>query len=328
MARKAKSTTTNSSLGTPHRQIHPADGRERFALELLDGLWEKYRQRVEYVRRYEEVVAGAGATFVNDHIAFRTIACQRPWAGIGSVARVFTALGYRAAGCYQFPDKHLSSLHYQHPRPGFPKIFVSELELWDLAPAERKTILRTLRTHREALPDETLAALAVVESQSPAARGKLLQVLLRHFHRLPWDLPPKKDVQAINQASQFAAWVLVHGYAVNHFTALVNSHQAAGLRDIEQTIQRLREAGIPMKSEIEGAPGSKLRQSATEAVVINVPVRVAGRMQKMPWTYAYFELAERGTVTNPATGQQERFEGFLGPQATQLFEMTRTVGKG
>jgi hypothetical protein len=43
----------------------------------------------------------------------------------------------------------------------------------------------------------------------------------------------------------------------------------------------------------------------------------------MPWTYAYFELAQRDTVADPATGKKVRFEGFLGPQATNLFEMTR-----
>ena len=43
----------------------------------------------------------------------------------------------------------------------------------------------------------------------------------------------------------------------------------------------------------------------------------------MPWTYAYFELAERGPVIDPSTGDTSQFEGFLGPQATQLFDMTR-----
>jgi hypothetical protein len=42
----------------------------------------------------------------------------------------------------------------------------------------------------------------------------------------------------------------------------------------------------------------------------------------MPWTYAYFELAERGEVADES-GRRGRFEGFLGPQATQLFEMTK-----
>jgi hypothetical protein len=78
-----------------------------------------------------------------------------------------------------------------------------------------------------------------------------------------------------------------------------------------------------MKSEIEGVVGSKLRQTATEAVVIDVDVSKFGVRTTMPWTYAYFELAERGEVSDPETGKRARFEGFLGPQATQLFEMTR-----
>ena len=77
-----------------------------------------------------------------------------------------------------------------------------------------------------------------------------------------------------------------------------------------------------MKDEIEGAPGSILRQTATSAVLIDVDVREGTQSTKMPWTYAYFELAERGFVED-ANGQKQRFEGFLGPQATQLFEMTR-----
>ena len=56
---------------------------------------------------------------------------------------------------------------------------------------------------------------------------------------------------------------------------------------------------------------------------IHVAVTEGGNQITMPWSYAYFELAERNTVPDPTTGEQVRFEGFLGPQATQLFEMTR-----
>ena len=52
-----------------------------------------------------------------------------------------------------------------------------------------------------------------------------------------------------------------------------------------------------------------------------------GRPATMPWTYAYFELAERNPVVDPSTGELVRFEGFLGPQATNLFEMTRVDAK-
>ena len=33
--------------------------------------------------------------------------------GIFSSARVFEALGYRAAECYSFEDKHLGAIYYQ-----------------------------------------------------------------------------------------------------------------------------------------------------------------------------------------------------------------------
>jgi hypothetical protein len=33
--------------------------------------------------------------------------------GIFSTSRVFEALGYRAAECYSFEDKHLGAIYYQ-----------------------------------------------------------------------------------------------------------------------------------------------------------------------------------------------------------------------
>jgi hypothetical protein len=320
---KRPSREPSATLAAPHREVAARDHRDRLALELFDALWTRYRQRVRYVQQYEQVVQAAGGRFVNDHIAFRTIACQRPTVGIVTLARIFTALGYRAAGAYQFPDKHLASLHFQHPVPGFPKLFITELELWQLPEATRRTILRTVRTHRDPPTDETLAALSGANELAASDRTRLLARLVRWFHDLPWELPTAKDVAAVNEVSQFGAWVLVHGYNVNHFTALINSHGVAELDNIEKTIDRLKSAGVPMKSEIEGGRGSKLRQTATEAVKLEMPVRQGARRGRLPWTYAYFELAERGDVTDAETGKTARFEGFLGPQATQLFEMTK-----
>ena len=68
---------------------------------------------------------------------------------------------------------------------------------------------------------------------------------------------------------------------------------------------------------------SILDMDAREAVVVPVPVRDNTRTVEIPWTYAYFEIAERPFMKNPVTGQMERFEGFLGGQATHLFEMTK-----
>jgi len=312
-----------SQVRGPHQAINAADERERFTLQLFDILWDRYRQRVAHAAAYEDLIQQAGATFFNDHIAFRTFACQQPSTGIACISRIFEALGYRAAGCYDFPDKHLTAIHYQHPNRLFPKLFISELKTWELTPAAREAILQTLQTHRPPLSEKALAALSSLDKLDAGNQKALLETVVNQLHDLPWDLPEKKDLVALNEESQYAAWVLVHGYNVNHFTSLVNSHEAEALNDIEKTIEALRQAGVPMKTEIEGERGSKLRQSATEAAVIEVAVRDDGNASSMPWTYAYFELAERGEITDPETGQPVRFEGFLGPQATQLFEMTK-----
>jgi hypothetical protein len=275
------------------------------------------------VRAYEDVVREAGATFVNDHIAFRTLAGQSPLCGLASLSRIFEALGYDAAGCYRFPDKHLSAVHFQHPNGAFPKIFISELKVWELPAAAREIVVRTLALQRPAVHESILVELATLDARPKGPWHTLLNIVQNQFQERPWPPPDERDVRTLNETSQYAAWVLVHGHEVNHFTSLINSHGPGPLATIEQTIEALRRRGVPMKAEIEGAPGSRLRQSATEAAEIDVPIRSGTHEATMPWTYAYFELAERGEVVDPETGRKERFEGFLGPQATNLFEMTR-----
>jgi hypothetical protein len=313
----------------PHASIPTKTPHERFLARLFDALWDTYRRRVSYVQTYEQVIRKAGATFFNDHIAFRTLACQQPLTGIASLSRIFEALGYRAAGSYHFEDKQLSAIHFQHANPQFPKLFISELKVWELPALAREIVNRVVRSHRPPVSEAMLTAMHGLDNESTAGQASsgtqddLLHTVVNQFEQLPWLLPRREDVVAMNKVSQYAAWVLVHGYNVNHFTSLINSHGMPALDDIEKTIAALSAAGVPMKSEIEGERGSKLRQSATEAVNIDVQVSDNGLPAAMPWTYAYFELAQRDTVVDPTTGKQVRFEGFLGPQATNLFEMTR-----
>jgi len=312
----------NSPISGPHQAIPTSSAREKFCAELFDRLWDRYRQRVSYVQTYEKVIREAKATFVNDHIAFRTFATQQPLGGIASISRIFETLGYRAAGSYHFDDKQLSAIHFQHANQQFPKLFISELRVWELPTDARAIIEKTAKSHRPAVAAEALAALANLDRDNKPA-ADLMPRIVAEFHDLPWILPAREDVEKLNKVSQYAAWVLVHGYNVNHFTSLINSHSVPALDDIEKTIAALQKAGVPMKKEIEGERGSKLRQSSTEAVMIDVDVHDRGVPAKMPWTYAYFELAQRDAVTDPDTGKKVRFEGFLGPQATNLFEMTR-----
>ena len=316
---------THQSLVSPHLLHESASPAEHFLSALFDRLWTVYKSRVTYVQAYEKMVAAHGATFFNDHIAFRTFAWQRPTLGIVTLSRLFEVLGYRAAGSYQFEDKHLAATHFQHANPRLPKIFISELQTWKL-PADCQEILRsTLAHHRQPLGDQTLTELSQLSTKSSETdRQHLLDEAANPFLTLPWPAPEKQYVLTLNKASQYAAWVLVHGYQVNHFTSLVNSHGLENLSDLESTIAALKAVGVPMKAEIEGAVGTKLRQTATEAVTIDVDIKENGAPARMPWSYAYFELAQRDILTDSITGTASRFEGFLGPQATNLFEMTRT----
>ncbi|MEZ6141997.1 MAG: DUF1338 domain-containing protein [Zavarzinella sp.] len=306
----------------PHRAIVGNTPQEQLLGELFDELWEIYRTKVDYVRMYETMIQSHQAHFFNDHIAFRTIAHENSYAGIATVSRMFEALGYRSAGTYHFEDKSLSSVHLQHANPKLPKLFISEFRTWEVADEKCRTILTNLVGASAALSiDELhqLAALKEVGQLDPTVKAKMLALLTQ----VPWQAPEIEDVRYVNKFSQFAAWVMVHGYQVNHFTALINSHGVASLDNIDKTVAALQSVGVPMKTDIEGAPGSKLRQTATEATVVEVGVRNNGTPTTMPWTYAYFELAERNEIIDPTTGNKARFEGFLGPQATNLFDMTR-----
>jgi len=312
----------SSGIHFPHSKIPAKSQAHRFTLTLFDKLWEQYRQRVSYVNVYENIVAQHGASFVNDHVAFRTIQTQSPNMGIASIGRIFEALGYRAKECYQFEDKHLNAIYFQHPEPLFPKIFVSEIRVYELSEKNRNRILKSVSTHKSLLTDELLHSIHSLHTTRSTGLDNLLERALNCIQVVPWALPTLEDVQAVNEESQYAAWVLVHGNNVNHFTALINSHQVETLNDIEKTTRALATAGVPMKHSIEGERGSKLRQTATEAVTIEVPLMQQGKIINSPWTYAYFELAQRDTFIGEG-GHPYRYEGFMSHQATNLFEMTR-----
>jgi hypothetical protein len=168
-------------------------------------------------------------------------------------------------------------------------------------------------SHPDGLPRVFLSEL-LPEALSPAAQAILA--------RLPADPPPPEtddpallaawfappappaeaDLLALEPESQYGAWLCAFGRMVNHFTAAVP--------DVEVWQARLAAAGVPMKGVIEGAPGSDLRQTATKAASLTVALAGGGVRS---WPYAYLEIAER----------HRGFDGFLGAQARQLFDMTK-----
>jgi hypothetical protein len=246
------------------------------ATRLLDLLWERYAAEVPYARTFVQL---SGGSFRNDHVALRTLA--RPGGGIAVFARVFERLGWKPAGQYTFPETHLSAIYMAHPA-GLPRVFISEL-------------------HADRLSSEAQRLLATLPVDPPAPES--VEALAQWFSPPP---PPRESaLLALEKESQYGAWLLAFGRKVNHFTGAVE--------DVEAWARRMREAGVPMKRDIEGEPGTALRQTATHAAPLAVKLQDGGTRE---WPYAYFEIAQRSAG----------FDGFLGPQARALFDMTKRGG--
>jgi hypothetical protein len=301
---------------------------EKITEKLLDKLWDNYCQRVSYANHYAELVRAKGGVVINDHCAFRTFNTHtggQP-AGTEAIGYVLECLGYVKKDPYHFPTKHLNSFHYQHENINFPKFFVSQLEVSKMSENTANLINETVKNAPDLLagePRELLAKLKT-DGELPGNEAMFLVDTLNQFFARPWENPTRKAVEESNKESQFAAWTLLHGNSVNHFTAYINYQKVLEWSDIEETIAGMKAEGIPMKSEIEGVKGSKLRQSSTAAVMEKCAViEEDGSVGELDWSYAYYELAERNYIEQD--GQQVWFNGFLGEQATNLFEMTKVV---
>lgn len=299
---------------------------KKITIELLDRLWKDYLQRVSYAHKYVELVKAKGGNVVNDHIALRTLNThtgEQP-EGIRAIKHILNFLNYKPITTYTFTKKKLKAVHFEHPDEMLPKIFVSQLEVDQLPDWAQKVVNKTVMDTPYLLSNRSLELLSLLKSDGeiPRIAGESLVEDLVQYFRRPWEVPRKEDILKLNDVSQYAAWVLLHGNSVNHFTAFINFQEVKEWPDLASTCKGLEEAGVPMKEAIEGEPGSKLQQSATQAVKEDVLVRGEDGLEKITWTYAYYELAQRDFIEED--GEFKLFSGFLGEQASHLFDMTRT----
>ncbi|MFN6519031.1 MAG: DUF1338 domain-containing protein [Nostoc sp. CreGUA01] len=299
----------------------------KIAFDLWKLLWQEYSARVNHARTYQQMITVAGGNVANDHIAFRSLRLfiDSPQGkvnlGINYLEQIAEALGYVAAGEYTFAQTHLYARHYHHPQQeefNLPKLFISELIVDELPSNIAQIISQTVSSIEDKLTSSVNSLLEKEENTETIAK-QLQQIFTR-----PW-LPPRRSVvEQVNQVTQYGAWVLLHGYAVNHFTGYVNAQNTAKYPDIDTTASSLANLGVPMKAEIEGNIACGLRQTATQAVTEMVTVLDdnSGAEIQIPWTYAYYEIAQRYPV-EVEPGKQVLFDAFLGSNAQQLFEMTR-----
>ncbi len=294
--------------------------------QLLERLWIQYLSRVPYAQKYADLVSKKGGNVVNDHVAFRTFNThtgEQP-GGIRAIKHILNCLQYTPVEKYEFSKKKLKAVYFEHPDKMLPKIFVSQLEV-DLLPVWAQEIIHeAVKDTPYILSDRSIELMGVLKEEGvlPRVAGEALVDDLVQYFRRAWKIPKKADVLKLNDISQYAAWVMLHGNSVNHFTAFINYQNVDEWPDLESTCKVLELNGVPMKDKPEGKKGSALQQSATQAVKEEVQVKGEDGIEKITWTYAYYELAERGKIL--IDGKEVLFSGFLGEQASHLFDMTKT----
>ena len=257
--------------------------------ELLDALWRDYVASTPQAARIHELLSARGEVIENDHVALRTYGA--PGIGISALARTFESLGWQPREHYRFDDKHLVARYWQHPTPGLPKVFISELVLAELSPAAQATIARLV-------------------AQLPEGFGTRADLA---WAGRPWQVT-HAEYAALLDESEYAAWVAAFGFRVNHFTVDVTA--LSTFADLSALGAFLVEHGFTLNDAggtIKGTRADCLEQSSTRAD--SVAVAFADRTVNIP--SCYYEFARRYPLPSG-----ELFHGFVPASADKIFEST------
>ena len=143
--------------------------------------------------------------------------------------------------------------------------------------------------------------------------------------------PPLKrgTLEAVARVSGEAASALALGPDFNHVTIDI---YAAGYSGIESMAEAMLAAGFRMLPQIQGAPGTQLRQTATMAATMATPVLEADGSRGTAQTEKQFvEIIERNQAIDDAgrklwrqDGQPLIFRNFLAANAEKIFDAAST----
>lgn len=282
---------------------------------ILAGLLAHYRERASDLESIvssllaDGMIANRGR-LVTDHLAFRTFGIA-PF-DIASLERIFVHHGYRRRDAYAFPDKHLDALWYSPPIAELPRLFVSQLRVDELHDSAQQVVRSAI-----AAASDPFAAV------DPDAAGAVVAALCTR----PWPLPSFADYRLLLPQSEYAAWTLANGYAINHVALSVHELRAdvasaAGLNDyLARRGFSLNGSGRSIQISADGL----LRQSSTLAQT--VVVRFAdGRAE--PVAGSYVEFVERralppfASLPSTALRREHRRDGFEAANAERIFDST------
>ncbi len=261
------------------------------AKEIFEKLWQDYIiQNPEAKQVYDAFVA-EGEIVENDHIAFRTF--YHPHINVDVLSRPFLLAGYVQKGYYVFEDKHLTAKHYEHPDLAeAPRVFISQLMTEHFSPELQQVVSGIIAR----LPESLYFSNEVIYS------GDV------------WGMPSYSTYEMLRKESEYAAWLYVYGFRVNHFTVSINHLKK--LNTIEIVNQFLNDKGFLLNESggrVKGTPAELLEQSSTKAGIL--PIQFIEGIYHIP--SCYYEFARRYPDTDG-----ELYSGFIAKSADKIFEST------
>ncbi|KAL3501332.1 hypothetical protein ACH5RR_035781 [Cinchona calisaya] len=309
-----------SSVSAPVSSDRPQNssfkGGESFFRSILASMEAIYLTRNPTAKSILELVHSVdNEQIYYDHFAFRTFGVNGH--GIDSMARIFLDFGYVQREELRFPAKKLKAFWFSPPKVQFsdggagvngplPRIFISELLVDELSPQAQEIIRKYTDVSGNGNKHATLASC---------------------LGSLTWEKPSYSEFQQLASESEYAAWTLVNGYALNHVT--ISTHRLkSNLRSIKSLNQFIEENGYKLNSEggvLKVSPDGLLLQSST--VADSVSFQFADGIEKsVPCSYIEFAerlvLPEYKNLSEKEVKEFHRRDGFEVGNADKIFEST------
>ncbi len=259
--------------------------------ELFSKLWIDYTNKNPQALKIFESFIAEGETVINDHIAFRTF--NLPEVNIDVMSKAFLAVGFEEKGSYIFEQKKLFAKHFEHPeKPDAPRVFISQLKVEEFSPFLQTTVKEIIAK----IPESVLNSKEIILAGNQ------------------WGKPSYEVYQKLREESEYAAWLYVNGFTVNHFTVSVTHLDK--LNDIYAVNEFLKNQGYLMNDgagEVQGTPEELLEQSSVKAELQDIEFMEG--IYQVPACYYEFAKRYRDVEGN-------LYGGFIAKSADKIFQST------
>lgn len=291
-------------------------GAESFFRSVLTGMETVYLNRNPTAKAILELVRSVEDDRIcYDHFAFRTFGVNGY--GIDSLSSFFLDFGYTQREELKFPAKKLKALWFSPPSNAItehgsgisgplPRVFISELLVDQMSP-ETQEIIR--------------------KYTGSSGSGNKHAALASALGSLTWEKPLHSEFQQLARESEYAAWTLVNGYALNHVT--ISAHQLKShFRNIKSLNQFIEENGFKLNCEggiLKVSPDGLLLQSSTVADSTSFTFS-DGKTESVPCSYIEFAerlvLPQYNNLPEKEVKEHHRRDGFEVGNADKIFEST------